>query len=117
MIRRKFFALFATMFGGAAVASVTPSNDFESPAWALRDGRPVPPSKIVFRLTLGGWKEIAWEDMKPGDKVIMVGMESDWKMKLFAYEIGSITSADGEPAIIPSNTYGVNLGTHRIIGE
>ncbi len=112
MIRRKFFSLFAALFGGAAIANPHPKIE-----WGVMNGRPVPPHKIVFRLQLGGWKEIAWEDMKPGDKVIMVAMGANLKMVLCAYEIGSITSSQGEPAIIASHVYGVNLGELRIIGE
>lgn len=91
MNRRKFFGVFSFLaallgIGGAAKAGLSITYD-QSPGndtFAITDGTTVNYGapvvipldtnyKRVFRHDGVGWKEIAWEMMRKGDTVVMIG--------------------------------------------
>lgn len=107
MIRRKFFASLAALFGTAATAKPYSGNygmwsgrllaGLRKPAPGVLS-RQLPPSKLVFRHDGHRWSEIEWEEMRPDDRVIMTVLH-DGKLVLTPYQVKIIVPA-ADPGIM-----------------
>jgi len=93
MNRRSFFGMLsalAAMFGFGATAKV--SSQYGKPD-ILPPGQKL--YRQIYRHDGYGWKEIAWRDIRPKDKIIMVGAAPQpGVLEVECWEMGADASVD-----------------------
>ncbi len=82
--RRSFFGSFCWL-----VASVFGVKASEPPVKVFR--------RIFRRDANGEWREIMWEDMRDGDRVIMVGIDHAFPLELEVWEVKGNPFRTGSP--------------------